>query len=361
MECPHILEVEYEEFGRRLQEKAKAKRIPILGSMEVTARCNLNCVHCYINLPAGDRQAKENELSYDEFCQIIDQIVDEGCLWLLLTGGEPLVRPDFLDIYTYAKKKGLIVTIFTNGTLITQRIADFLAEWRPASVGITLYGRTKETYERVTRVPRSYERCMRGVDLLLQHRIPVRLKTVAMTLNYHELWDMQAYAEDLGLQFRFDAMIHGRLDGSKQALCVRLSPQEVVDLDLSDAKRRKALQEACQRPWAPPADPERLYYCGAGLFAFHVDPYGQLSVCIISRHSQYALRQGGFAEGWRDPLRHVHMQRRSREVGCRTCVLHRMCSQCPAQSQLEHGDDETPVEFICEVTHLRATTFMNNH
>ena len=90
----------------------------------------------------------------------MDEITEAGCLWLLFTGGEIFARGEFLDIYTHAKQKGLLVTLFTNGTLINPKIADFLVHWRPFAIEITLYGRTKETYERVTGIPGSYERCM---------------------------------------------------------------------------------------------------------------------------------------------------------------------------------------------------------
>ena len=167
MECPYIPVLKYSEFSKRLDDKLKGRHVPLGGSIEVTARCNLHCVQCYINLPVGNIKAQEKELTYKELCSILDQIADEGCLWVLLTGGEPFIRPDFLDIYTYAKKKGMLITLFTNGTTITPRIADYLAEWRPSSIEITLYGATKETYEKVTGVHGSYEKCMRGIDLLL--------------------------------------------------------------------------------------------------------------------------------------------------------------------------------------------------
>ena len=135
------------------------------------------------------------------------EVTDAGCLWLLLTGGEPLLRRDFLDIYTYAKRKGLILTLFTNGTLITPRIADYLAEWRPFNIEITLYGATQETYERVTGIPGSYARCRRGIDLLLERKLPLNLKTMVMTLNHHELDQMKSLAASLGVQFRFDPIM----------------------------------------------------------------------------------------------------------------------------------------------------------
>ena len=126
MDCPHIPLTPYSDFSQRLHQKVVGNRIPLVGSMEVTERCNLGCAHCYINIPAGDQGAHKRELKKAEIFGILDQIVDQGCLWLLLTGGEPFVRPDFLDIYTYAKKKGLLVTLFTNGTTISTRIADHL-------------------------------------------------------------------------------------------------------------------------------------------------------------------------------------------------------------------------------------------
>ena len=128
MDCPHIPLTPYSEFSLRLHEKVADQRIPIAGSLEITERWNLRCAHCYINLPAGDQVARKDELTTAEIQNILDQIVDQGCLWLLLTGGEPFLRPDFLDTYSYAKQKGLLLTLFTNGTTLTPRIADHLAD-----------------------------------------------------------------------------------------------------------------------------------------------------------------------------------------------------------------------------------------
>src|SRR4029077_13124080 len=153
----------------------------------------LVCAHCYNNLPMGDRQAQIAELSTDEHRRILDEMAAAGSLWLLYTGGEIFARKDFLEIYTHAKRNGFIVTLFTNGTLITEKVADYLTEYRPFAVEITLYGRTRETYERLTGVPGSFDQCMRGIALVLERGLPLTLKTVAVTLNKHEVWDMQAF------------------------------------------------------------------------------------------------------------------------------------------------------------------------
>lgn len=158
--------VRYEEFNLEFQQRVGAGRVPLNGTIEVTRRCPLTCAHCYNNLPMGDRTARLSEPTYEEHCRILDEITEAGCLWLCYTGGEILARKDFLEIYTYAKRKGLLTTLFTNGLLITPKVADYLVQWRPFAIEITLYGRTRATYERLTGIPGSYDRCLRGIHLL---------------------------------------------------------------------------------------------------------------------------------------------------------------------------------------------------
>jgi MoaA/NifB/PqqE/SkfB family radical SAM enzyme len=309
MECPHIPLINYGEFSKRLHDKVVGNRVPITGSIEVTVRCNLHCAHCYINLPLNDRNAQEKELTYKEFCNIIDQIVDEGCLWLLLTGGEPFIRPDFLDIYTYAKKKGMLITIFTNGTTITSRIADYLAEWKPFSLEITLYGRTKKIYESVTGVSGSYEKCIQGIELLLERKLPLKLKSMIMTLNMHEVWDMKSYAESLGVEFRFDPTLNMRVDGGRNPAIYRIPPEEVIALDLADEKRMNEWREFCKKFCGPPQNSEYLYQCSAGRGTFHIDPYCRLSACMMARYPSFNLREDSFRRGWQEFIPGVFSQK----------------------------------------------------
>ena len=354
MECPNIPTIKYSEFGKRLRDQTEARRVPLGGSIEVTARCNLSCVQCYINLPAGDVKAKERELTYSELCSILDQITDEGCLWLLLTGGEPFVRPDFLDVYTYAKKKGMLITLFTNGTTITPRIADYLAEWRPFSIEITLYGATKETYEKVTGVHGSYERCMRGIELLLDRRLPLKLKSTIITLNKDEVWDLKNYAKKLGVDFRFDPVLNLRFDSNRKPEEFRISPEEIVSLDLQDEERMERWHEFCSKFMGVPQNTEYVYVCGAGRGTFHIDPYGEMSACIMSRMSSFNLRRGKFSEGWHTFIPKVIEQKWSQDVPCKTCDLIALCDQCPGWAYLENNDQEKPVDYLCRLAHMRA-------
>ena len=348
----------YAEFSLGLQQRLFAHRIPVIGAIEVTKRCPLECSHCYNNLPMGDQEARRRELTYEEHCRLLDEITEAGCLWLLYTGGEILARKDFLDIYTYAKQKGLFITLFTNGTLITPQIADYLVDWRPFAIEITLYGRTKETYERLTGIPGSYDRCLRGIRLLTERSLPLKLKTVGVTINKHEIWAMKQFAEEeLGLEFKFDSMINARIDCSQSPLAVRLTPEEIVGLDLQDPERAsewKTMQENFGRPMLPPERNEEVYHCGGGISSFAVDPEGKMTICVLSHRDTYDLRTGSFREGWDSFLFKVREKKITRITKCTACGIKAMCTMCPANGELEHGDPEEPVDFFCHVTHLRA-------
>ena len=348
----------YTDWSLGVHQRVTAQRVPISGTIDVTTRCNLTCAHCYNNLPLGDHEARLSELTYEEHCRILDEITEAGCLWLLCTGGEIFARKDFLDIYTYAKQKGLLITLFTNGTLITPEIAEYLVEWRPFSIEITLYGRTKKTYERVTCIPGSYERCMRGIRLLTERGLPLKLKTMAITLNKHEIWDMKRFVdEDLGLELKFDAMINCRIDCSKRPLAVRLSPEEVVELDLQEPKRIaewKRFAAQFNGPVRTPEHSNQLYHCGGGVNSFAINPSGMLSACVLSCEDNYDIREGSFQQGWEEFLLKVHQKKITRPTKCVKCEIRPMCGMCPANGELENRDPEEPVDFLCQVAHLRA-------
>lgn len=344
----------YGDFSAQIYRRARGGRLPTNGTIELTHRCPLACAHCYNNLPVGDADARARELSTVEVCRIIDEMADAGCLWLLLTGGEVLARRDFVEIYQHAKSRGLLVTLFTNGTQLTAEIADMLAEWRPFAIEITLYGRTRETYERLTGVPGSFNRCMRGIRLLTERGLPLKLKTVAVSINRHEVPEMQRFAEELGVEFKFDGMINARIDCSHSPLEVRLSPAEMVELDVLDPARRAEWASLANRARPVVATRDDVYQCGGGINSFAIDPEGKMSICVLSHRDQFDLRQGSFREGWEGFLAKVRNKKITRPTKCTDCHIRAFCSACAATSELEHGNPEAPVEFFCEVAHLRA-------
>jgi radical SAM protein with 4Fe4S-binding SPASM domain len=356
MDCPYIPEISSNDFFRSIKKDLYRRRIPLSGSLELTWRCNLRCAHCYITAAESWSEAghQHRELAAPEWYRIIDQITDEGCVWLLLTGGEPLLRADFWDIYLYAKRRGMLITLFTNGTLLTEELAEKLRDWPPRHVEITLYGRTQETYERVTRVPGSHARCLRGIEYLLKDDVPVRLKTMVMTLNRHELEAMRDYARGLGVEFRYDPVLNPCVDGSKAPLAYRLSPEEVVDLDIAEPERLAEWRDLYARMQQVPVDSQALFHCGAGLTGFHIDAFGQLGMCMMVRKGIYDLRQGSFRDGWQNHLKSLRFATVEGSFACQTCGLMALCTQCTGWSQLESGEDSVPVQYLCRITHLRA-------
>lgn len=332
------------EFIREFNRKAEERRIPLSGSIELTRRCNLGCVHCYIDRQApGDVQ---DEMGTDRILSFIDEIVDAGCLYLLVTGGEPLLRRDFQEIYVHAKKKGLLVSVFSNGTLVDDAVTDLFRTWPPLDVEVSLYGATKKTYEDITGVAGSYEKCLAGIGRLLSAGVHVRLKTILMSINRDEFHDMERMAKEFGVKFRFDAAIFPRMSGDRTPLGLRVPPEDAVEKELSDGERLRQWKEYFLRSRRKlPGD--RLYNCGAGVTGFHIDPLGNLQPCIMAAHIRYDLSRGDFLSGWLGEMSGVRLRRAGRLYRCNDCEKVHLCGACPPFFKLESGAEDICSEYLC--------------
>ncbi len=351
-------QISYGEFSADLHQRQGGERVPLQVSIEVTRRCPLECLHCYNNLPMDDMEARRRELTKEEHFRVLDELVEMGCFWILYTGGEIFARKDFLEIYTYAKKKGFLITLFTNGTIINEQIADYLAEWPPFAIEITLYGRTRETYEALTMIPGSYDRCLRGIKLLKERSLPLKLKTVATSINKHEVMAMRRFAEDeLGVEFKMDGQINPRIDCSQSPLAVRLTPEEVVALDMSAPKGMSEYRRLAKRDLESPPNlstSDTIYFCGGGVGGFALNAYGEMGICVISQQDTFSVRDIGVMRVWEGSLAELRDRKRTRVTKCVKCRIQSLCGMCPANGEMENGDKESPVEFLCQVAHLRA-------
>ncbi len=351
-------QLSYGAFSADLHQRQAGERAPLQVSIEVTRRCPLECLHCYNNLPMGDMEAKRRELSKEEHFRMLDELVEMGCFWLLYTGGEIFARKDFLEIYTYAKKKGFLITLFSNGTIINEQIADYLAEWPPFAIEITLYGRTRETYEALTAISGSYDRCLRGIKLLKERGLPLKLKTVATSVNKHEVTAMRRFAEEeLGVEFKMDGQINPRIDCSQSPLAVRLTPEEVVALDMSAPKGVSEYRKLAKRDFENPpslSQIDTVYFCGGGMNSFAINAYGEIGICVISQQETFGIRGVGVKAVWEESLLQLRNRKRTRMTKCVQCRIQSLCGMCPANGEMENGDRESPVAFLCNVAHLRA-------
>jgi len=357
------------EFG--LWEKMAAGRAVFSFDLEATARCNLDCRHCYINLPAGDRAARKRELTVAEIGRIGGEAAALGAVWCLITGGEPLLRKDFFDLYRALHRKGLILSLFTNATLVGDEHVRFFKKYPPQDIEVTVYGVTKETYERVTRRPGSFAAFTRGLDRLLGSGVTLRLKAMALRSNKHEIAAIgdfcRARTKDY---YRFDPQLHLRFDRDEvrntYILAERLSPKEVARLERSDPERFGALKAACGEllPSEAPSsvtapDCRHIFRCGAGQRSFVIGPEGHLRPCLSLRHPDflYDLRKGSLADAWTRFLPKAlarETNRREYMETCGKCPVVNLCLWCPAHAYLETGELDLPVEAFCRVAEARA-------
>ncbi len=348
MQCTHTTWLSNDEFLSQFNEKIIRDRVPVTGSIDITYLCNLNCLHCYVGPQSFRRSRSQNELDTDTILSLIDEIAEAGCLNVLLTGGEPIFRKDFPTLYRHAKNNGILVTLFSNGTLITETIADLFEDLPPQAVEITLYGATAATYERITGIKGSYRKCLNGIEILLGRGIEVKLKTILMSLNRHEFLDMENMAKGFGVNFRFDGAIFPRFNGDKFPLSLRISPEEIVKKEFYDTARlnqcTKFYSDVKKRPV-----PDSLYNCGAGIGSFHIDAYGNLTPCLMTKGIKYNLLHGSFLEGWRDSMPLVRQKKVDYSYQCTTCEKKVLCGYCPPFFEMENGSEYLRSEYLCSI------------
>ncbi len=335
------------------RERVARERIPFTGILELTRRCDLRCRHCYLGDQTERPDSAIPERETKAVLQSLDEWAEAGCLHLVLTGGDPMLRNDFGAIYRHAAECGLLITVFCNAMRVTPTLLELFQAFPPRSVEISLYGATAPTHEAVTRVPGSHARAWRGIDRLLDAGIRVVLKTVLMTLNQHELPAMKAQAEARGCSFRFDAAIFPALSGRDvQPLDLRVPPETAVAWDLAFPERRRRLARAVEQGSRRPPD-ERVYACGAGNTGFYVDAVGNYSPCLMTTHHRYPAKGRTFIEIWNTDLGEIRRKTRSRTDGCLTGALRGACSHCPAFNHLETGDEEVDSDYMRETSERR--------
>lgn len=359
----------------RLLERRKKERNPICLYFELTARCNNNCRHCCINLSSQDMQALKKELSFSEIRRIADEAVSLGSLLCLITGGEPLLREDFFDIYLYLKKKGFLIGIFTNATLITKKHVNLLQKYPPFNIEITVYGADCQTYEHITRNPGSFAAFMRGLNLLLKNGIPVSLKTMALKSNIQKLSQIEDFCRAKTKDtFRIDPFLNLRYDGNQarndEIRSERLSPEEIVAIEKSNPERLQALKKYGDKLINPKASEikcNHLFNCGTGCSSITIGYDGFFRLCMSLLHPDciYNLRKGTFSEAWKAFIPHVRNMRSTKEYflnKCHRCQLFNLCIWCPGNAYLETKELDRPVEYFCKIAHIRAgfiTKFKN--
>ena len=353
---------------RRDEARLWSGRPPLLTwlDLELTERCNNACVHCSINRPSGDAAAKGREMTTAEVQALLEAAAGLGCLTVRLTGGEPLLREDFTEIYLFARKLGLRVLIFTNAVLLTPALADLLARVPPREpVEVSIYGLKKATYEAVTGAPGSFDAARRGLRLLTDRKIPFFIKGALLPPTAAESVAFERWACGLSGQRQVAWVqfldLRSRRDDEGRNARIRGLRQTPREVRRRTAGLPVAEQDELRRFVAAYAvlQGDRLFGCLSAGGKGAVDAYGVFQYCLALRHpaTVFDLKRGGLEQAVKEHLSAVRaMTSRNPEYlnRCGRCPLKAFCLQCPAKSWAEHGTLDTPVEYLCDVAHAQA-------
>lgn len=332
---------------------SKLPRLPLEGNIDITYRCNNTCCHCWLWLsPNASEQL--NELSFDEICKITNDARALGTRTWHISGGEPMLREDFADIFDYLTSKATTYSINSNGTLITPHIAQLMK--RKGNKMIALYGATAETYDRVTRHAGGFEQAMRGFRYLQEAGSGFTVQLIPMRENWHEWGQMQVLAQSLSQHWRTGAAwLFKSASGSSvrnaEIERQRLAPCDVIELDPPNRSSKNDSDHLCQQD---PSDDRVFAACIAGRRDFHIDPYGGMTWCSFIKDSalRYDLRKGTFQDAWdnfipscADIVRGGDEWREN----CGSCDKRKDCRWCAVYGYLETGRYSARVPYLCKV------------
>lgn len=355
-------DVPYKNFSLRLHQKNWRQGRFNACQFELTFGCPLHCRYCYSDC-YNNRDEIKKELKTRQVIQLLDKIYKEGVLWLCLTGGDPLGRKDFPEIYTYARKKGFLVTLFTSGVLISDAMADVLKKLPPFCVELTLNSIDREAYERISGVEGSFKKALAGIRRLKEKGIPFKIKTMALPQNYEMLDDIMGFLESLGHKLMLGHPIHARLNGDLTPCHWRLAPEKVLAIEDRLNKglpKKKIKADFAERPQSKKEQipNPRLFRCAVGGDTFHIDPYGHMFLCGTVRKPSINLLQGEIMEG-RKQFSKLVAKEFTTDSTCRNCLLWHICRRCPGIASLEKGDAEVPIEYFCLLARAESVVVQN--
>lgn len=347
--------LQYQAFSLRMHEKNWQRKRASVCQFELTFACNLHCRHCYSDCFNKPSQINK-ELNIKQVRLVLDQLYAAGIIWLCFSGGDPLVRDDFLDIYSYAKDKGFIITIFTNGYAMTKEIAFYLKERPPFAIELTLNAVSQSLFDDISQVKGSFRKVMQGLGLTLGARLPLKIKTQVTKDNFKHLPHIKKFVNKLGMVFRPSIFLHARLNGDLAPCKLRITPRQVLQLD----GKRPSLSEAtrCQLGARHSGTERDLFPCviGGG-DGINIDPYGNMLPCLCIREPKISALKKDILKAQDEILSWVRTRQSSQANDCASCSIRQLCYSCPGKAWLEKGDLEAKVDWFCEVAKSTVNGF----
>ncbi len=346
----------YQKFRQRLHNFAKEENFPLRVMFELTYRCNFKCRHCYV--PNSYR--KRGELKTREIFSILDQLAEIGCFYLGFTGGEPFVRNDLMDILRYAKRKGFEIIIYSNGSLIDERIADELSVLRPNKVDITIPAVTKDAFEKITRQCGSYSKVFKAINLLHKKGVNLGFKTCILKENHLQIKDIRDFAFSMGALHRLCDLLSARLDGSEEPFKYGIRGSSAFQ------QKKISLLSDCSLPMQDENQIHRkedLFKCGVGETQAAITPTGELKMCVMIGSPSYRIFRGSNRQkadlefAWKGLRKCVALIKPKEDYRCHKCNLQPFCQWCPARGWLFNGSFSSCEPMIREKAEQRFAEY----
>jgi radical SAM protein with 4Fe4S-binding SPASM domain len=331
------------------------KQLPHFAILEVTQRCNLQCIHCYVN-----RRSQADELSLNEIFSVLRQLADIETYDLLFTGGEPLMHKHFFEMAGYARKLGFDISIYTNATLITEEIADRLEELRPSLIKATLYGHNENVYKKITGRSKMFHTAIAGLRALSTRKIPVKVIPCPF-FNFLSIQDIKAICriiDRLGLKRPFPSpnfVFFPKKDGGGP---------EPLKYDIADESKYEACFCAFPRP------PIKLFPLNRDLNkgicnyllehknGIFINAYGRVGNCQLAQ-SKESIREKSLLEIWKnDPLiKGIRELTWKDMTDCLNCESRQYCKPCPAYNFCVTKSLTKPAESWCRRIHMEKRIY----
>lgn len=340
---------------RALIRRAKEKKVPINGSLELLPLCNMNCDMCYVRLSREEMEQRGRLRTADEWLEIGRQMKDAGVLFLLLTGGEPLLFPDFKRLYHELRSMGFILTINTNGTLIDEEWAAFFGQNLPRRINITLYGADEKDYEKLCHYPGGFAKTVRGVRLLREHGIDVKISFSVTKAIRQSMGRVFSVGEELQVPVHIDpymmpAVRERSRPFSEQA---RVLPEDAAAASLEALKLqfpREIYNQYVEQAIARVEDPDfprgdGHVSCLAGNCSFTINWQGQMRPCVILSEPSVSVFEKDFAAAWEEITAATQSLRIPGK--CTECRYKPVCKVCVAACLLETGSYDGIPEYLC--------------
>lgn len=339
---------------KRMISHAAVSQRPVNGSIELLPLCNMNCDMCYVRLDRAQMERLGRIRTADEWICLAREMEKAGVLFLLLTGGEPLLFPDFQKLYLELKRIGMILTINTNGTLLGEEWADFFGKYKPRRINITLYGADDRAYETLCHYPGGFRKTVQAVRLLRERNVDVKLNGSVTRENYGDMKKIYRIAEEVGVPIHMDTYM---LPGIRER-SLPFERQSRLEPELAARARVEALREEMHpeafRSYTAQTlrqmDREKAVYpgqisCMAGNCSFAINWKGQIRPCLTLEEPTISVFEHGFEEAWGQISEGA--KKFCLNEKCTHCRLRPVCQVCVSSAVLETGSYEKVPEYLC--------------